>query len=358
MQERNFHPALNLLLVSLTLLWLYIGKNLMIPLVMAIVVWYLINSIGAQIGRIPVLGNKLSQLARTALSLLVVFGFFWFIGGMVVANLEEFNKVAPEYNERLQNLSQQLSQELKIPTFDEISEKIDFAKAAQSVFNSSFAFLTAFFVVVFYVVFLMLEQSIFRKKLDLIFTNKRKKIQFFQIIERIDISMKAYLSVKTFISFTVAFCAYFILLGFGVDFAILWAFLTFLLNFIPFVGSFVAVLLPSVLSLLQFGEPLLSVTLFAVLMGVQVVMGNVIEPRMVGKSLNLSPLVVVLSLAFWGALWGVAGMFLCVPITVALMIIFSQFPSTRPIAILLSAGNDPSEYKRTKRVDPKSPKRN
>ena len=93
---------------------------------------------------------------------------------------------------------------------------------------------------------------------------------------------------------------------------------------------------------MQFDDYGAAVAIFIILNGIQIIVGNYLEPKMVGRSLNLSPLVVILSLAFWGALWGIAGAFLCVPITVAVMIILSQFPGTRTIAILLSAGNDPS----------------
>ncbi|MEX1003415.1 MAG: AI-2E family transporter [Crocinitomicaceae bacterium] len=353
MENMRFHPAMNLLLVGLVLLGVYLGQNILIPLVLGMVVWYLINAIGSQFGKIQLMGKKIPNVLRISLSVLLVFSFFWFIGRMVISNLEEFKEVAPEYNRRILDYSQALSEKLNIPTFETISREIDLGKIAGTILNSSLGFLTTFFVVVFYVIFLMLEQQIFMTKLNLIFTDKRKKLQFFQIIERIDTSVKSYVFVKTLISFLVSVCAYIVLLSFGVDFAILWAFLTFLLNYIPFVGSFIAIILPTFLSMLQFGDPLISGVLFLILMGIQVLMGNFIEPKMVGKSLNLSPLVVVLALAFWGALWGIAGMFLCVPITVALMIILSQFQSTRSVAILLSAGNDPSAYKRPKNVGSK-----
>ncbi|MBD3635910.1 MAG: AI-2E family transporter [Crocinitomicaceae bacterium] len=355
MEVKKHHPVFNALLLALVLYGLFVGKHLLIPLVMAIVVWYLINAIGAQIGRIEISGKHFPKWLRTTLAVLVVFSFFWFVGRLVIANLEEFEEVAPEYNERIRFLSAEISQRFDVPTFEEISREVDLRKIAGGLLNSSFGFLSALLVVIFYVVFLMLEQNIFGKKLDLIFTHRKNKVQFFQIMNRIDHSMKTYLSVKTLMSLLVAVCTYIIIISFGVDFAILWAFFTFLLNYIPFVGSFIAILLPSLLSLLQFGDPVISLVIFLILNGVQVIVGNYLEPRLVGKSLNLSPLVVVLSLAFWGSLWGIAGMFLCVPITVAVMIILSQFPSTRTAAILLSAGNDPAaRVKKSSSDDSKS----
>lgn len=123
----------------------------------------------------------------------------------------------------------------------------------------------------------------------------------------------------------------------GVDYAEFWALIIFLLNYIPTIGSMLAVLFPSMLAIVQFGTVLHPVLTLCLLGGVQFAIGNLIEPRLMGRSLNLSPLVIMLALTFWGAIWGITGMLLCVPITVILMIIFSEFKQTRPIAIMLSA---------------------
>ncbi|MCB9222538.1 MAG: AI-2E family transporter [Crocinitomicaceae bacterium] len=346
MQQEKYHPALNLLMVALILLGLYLGKDLLVPLVLAIVVWYLINTIGANFGRIKFGSKQMPRWLRTTLAVLFVFSFFWFIGRMVINNLEEFVEVAPEYNAKFVQLTHEISQKTEIPTIHELSKEIHLGQLASDTFNSSLNFLTALFVVLFYVIFLFFEQEVFKKKIDLMFRGREDKVNYFRITRRIDASMKSYLGVKSFIALLAAVCDYIVFISFDLDFAILWAFLAFLLNFIPFVGALIAILFPTILSLIQFGDPVITVAIFIILNVIQVIIGNFLEPKMVGKSLNLSPLVVILSLAFWGALWGVAGMFLCVPITVALMIIFSQFPKTRRIAILLSAGNDPSKAAR------------
>ena len=132
------------------------------------------------------------------------------------------------------------------------------------------------------------------------------------------------------------FGSYLILIMVGVDFAAFWGFLIFLLNYIPTIGSLLGVVFPSVLALVQFGtytEPLI---VLGACSAIQMTIGNFIEPRAMGSTLNVSPLVVILSLVVWGTIWGVVGMFLSVPITVALIIIFASFPATRPIAIILS----------------------
>ncbi len=122
----------------------------------------------------------------------------------------------------------------------------------------------------------------------------------------------------------------------GLDFAEFWALLIFFLNYIPNIGAIVATAFPSLLALIQFQNWLPFIIITSALTTIQFIVGNLIEPRYLGKSLNLSPLVMLIALAVWGAIWGVIGMFLAVPITVMMIIIFAHFEKTRGLAILLS----------------------
>ncbi|MCK5745071.1 MAG: AI-2E family transporter, partial [Oricola sp.] len=124
----------------------------------------------------------------------------------------------------------------------------------------------------------------------------------------------------------------------GVQFAGFWALLIFVLNYIPIFGAASAITLPVLLCLVQPDGGGVRMALIAAvsLIGAEQVMSNGIEPRIVGRTLNLSPLVVLFSLSVWGALWGFAGLLLSVPITVTVMIVLSQFRSTRPVAIMMS----------------------
>ena len=115
---------------------------------------------------------------------------------------------------------------------------------------------------------------------------------------------------------------------------------------VPAVGSILAIAAPSLLALVQFDSLTPFLTVLLVFGTIQVVMSNVVEPAMMGRSLNLSPLVVIVSLVVWGTMWGVVGMFLCVPIMVVLMIVFAHFETTRPVAVLLSSNGEIPEPKR------------
>jgi predicted PurR-regulated permease PerM len=117
---------------------------------------------------------------------------------------------------------------------------------------------------------------------------------------------------------------------------LLWAFIIFVFNFIPYVGSFIATFLPSVFAVLQFNSLPQFIWVFLSVQFCQTLVANGIEPKIMGRSLNLSPLVVRITLAIWGTIWGVLGMIISVPVTSILVIVLAQFKETRNIAILLS----------------------
>ena len=161
-----------------------------------------------------------------------------------------------------------------------------------------------------------------------------------KLTEQIYRSTNQYVTLKTYVSLLTGGFSYIILLLYGVDYAFLWAFIIFLLNFIPYIGSFIATFLPSIFAIVQFGTIWYFIWIFGSIQVVQLIVGNYIEPRVMGKSLNLSPLVVVITLSFWGYVWGLLGMFLSVPITSIMLIIMAQFPSTRSVAVILSENGE------------------
>ena len=168
------------------------------------------------------------------------------------------------------------------------------------------------------------------------YPDTKKFNQVNELINKIDHSIGSYIALKTVVSLLTGFLSYFVLLFIGIDAPLFWAFLIFVLNFIPTIGSLIATLFPAVFALLQFGEFTPGILVLAIVGAIQLIVGNLIEPRVMGNTLNISPLVVFLTLSLWGVMWGVTGMLLSVPITVILIIIMSEFPSTQPIAILLS----------------------
>ena len=164
------------------------------------------------------------------------------------------------------------------------------------------------------------------------------------ILDSIDANMKKYLFVKTTISAITGIASYAWLQLIGVEFAGVWAFIVFITSYIPTIGAIVACGLPILYSLVS-APTLQQPILTAIgLIALQILFGNILEPKLTGKTLNLSTLAILINLVVWGLIWGIAGMFFSVPLLVALYIICAQFDGTRWIAVLLSAdGNIPDK---------------
>lgn len=156
------------------------------------------------------------------------------------------------------------------------------------------------------------------------------------VLNKVDKSISGYLTLKTLVSVITGVLSYAALFIIGVKAAAFWAFLIFLLNYIPTIGSLIATLFPAIFAMLQFGDFVPALWVLFIVGAIQLIVGNIVEPKVMGNSLNISALTVILALSFWGALWGITGMILSVPITVIMIIVFSEFPSTRPVAIMLS----------------------
>ena len=151
--------------------------------------------------------------------------------------------------------------------------------------------------------------------------------------------IQSFIWLKTILVAT-ALISYLVLRLVGVDFAGFWAFIIFILNYIPTIGAIIATILPCLLTLVQFESltPFLIVT--CTLISIHFIIGNIIEPKLIGRSINLSGLVILLSLAVWGHIWGIAGLFLSIPITVIASLILANFPKTRFISVLLSENGE------------------
>ena len=314
-------------------------KNLLIPFVISLIIWFIIREIQTLISKITLGSWSLPRWLSMTLSFLLIFSVLGGVVNLLVANIQGISQVIPEYEKNLVEVRTMIDTAFGIDVMDklrEVSGDFDFAKLISSILNGLTAALGNTFLVIIYVIFLMLEESRFRPKLMAYYADAEREKKAMGIINQVDESLGKYISLKTVVSLVTGTLSYIILLFIGVDFAFFWAFLIFLLNFIPNIGSLVATLFPAIIAALQFGDLTPSLWVLVGVGSIQLLVGNFIEPRVMGDSLNVSSLVVILALSFWGALWGIVGMFLSVPITVMLVIIFAQFDSTKGVAILLS----------------------
>jgi predicted PurR-regulated permease PerM len=157
-----------------------------------------------------------------------------------------------------------------------------------------------------------------------------------QIIGRIDREVQRYLGIKTGISILSGLITTIVLLIFGVEFALLFGFLTMILNFIPSLGSIVSLALISLIATFQFGSLIPALWILLILAGLDVIISSLLEPKLMGQGLGMSPLVILFSLFFWGWLWGIPGMILAVPFMAVIKIICSNIPALEPVARFIS----------------------
>ena len=208
---------------------------------------------------------------------------------------------------------------------------------ASSLVNIAADFLAEALVVVFYLVFLLLEAHRLPARVRDGFPPGQAD-HVLEIIGSINRAMASYLRAKVLSSLVTALPVVAILWTFGVSFPGTWGVLAFVGNFIPYVGSLIALVLPVLLALLELEPPWRPLAVLALLLLVQFVTNNFIEPRLTAHAVDLSPLVVLVALAFWGLCWGAVGMVLAVPLTVMLKIVWENIALTRPLARLMAEG--------------------
>jgi predicted PurR-regulated permease PerM len=258
---------------------------------------------------------------------------------MLAGSVQELAQSYGSYEKNLELILKKINSLLNIDLMSQIKEisgDFNFGALLSSIINSLTDIVSSTLMIVFYSIFLFIEETNFEGKLKKIFIDKAQYEQAYSLINKIEISVAKYLGLKTLVSFITGILSFAILAFIGIDSPLFWAFLIFIFNFIPTVGSLIGTLFPACFCLMQFGE-LLPFALVLILVGlVQLIVGNLLEPKLMGNSMNISPLVAIISLSIWGAIWGINGMILSVPITVILIIVFSHFPKTRSIAILLS----------------------
>ena len=192
-----------------------------------------------------------------------------------------------------------------------------------------------------YLGFLIASRGGFRKKAVALFPHHAERHEAQAVFLRIRNGVEGYLWIQTVTGAAMAVLSGFAMAALGLQNAVFWAFLIFLASYIPILGGLVGSLLPPLFSLLQFDAYWRAIALFAALQVIFFVVGSVVQPRMQRDNLNIDPVVVLLSLAFWGVVWGVPGMFLSTPLTVTAIIILAQFPGSRWLAILLSGDGEP-----------------
>ncbi len=348
LRESNYQKQIrNCLVFSTVVLFLFVMKvtaSLMIPVAIAILIFALVNPIMDRLTRIKVP----SLISIILIMLLVCFVIFV----LVYASFTMINLIIakmPYYYNRVIALDRELS--LYISQYDDnLSSDFSFLNSLNydwygllmsglsSISSKAVSIIGDVFIIILTLLFMLLERTSFLPKVFAALT-REKGNRLTLMMNRVNRQITKYLFLKIIISAATGILFYLSALITGLDFPLVWGVAAFILNFIPNIGSIIATVLTILMAMIQF-SPKWSIILYVAILNtsIEIVLGNIIDPRLQGVQLNLSPLVILLSLSLWGYIWGIPGMFLAVPLTSMLQIIFANIPSLRPLAIMFSSG--------------------
>jgi len=332
--------ALWAIVVAATMYLLVAGRGLLLPFVLGIVLWYMIDALADAFERPRFDRLRLPRPFALVVAVCIMGGLLWVVGRTIGRNVSAVIAAAPSYERRLQTLINDGARLIGVeqaPTIGELFDRISLADTLSSIATAAASVVSVAGIVVIYAGFLFVEQVRFRRKLTIVLGSGENQERVEAVLDQIDRDIRVYIRIKTTLAVITSALAYSVMATVGVDFAAFWAVMVFFFYYIPTVGSILAIAAPAVLALVQFDHLTPFLIVLLVFGTIQIVTANVIEPTIMGRTLNLSPLVVIVSLVVWGTIWGVVGMFLCVPIMVVALIVLAQFETTRPLAVLLSA---------------------
>lgn len=321
---------------------LIVGQNLILPILIALISVYILSAADTALANTP--GIKvLPSFVRRLLLILVFVGLVALLTMLIISTVQQLVDEAPTYQENLQNLLNQVTRLLPVsmvpdwPTVQQtLLGQINISTMLNAVWTQLSSIGGTLFLVLIYASFLFGERAGFSNKLRMAIRDPEQSDRTLELLSQINSRIGQYLGTKTLINVILGVTSYLIMWAFGLDYAPFWALLIGLFNYIPYIGAIVALVFPLLLSLLQFASLPMTIGLFIALEAAQIAVGNFLEPKMVGKRVNLSPFVVIVALSLWSAMWGIIGAILAVPLTAMLVIIFYEIPATRGLAVMMS----------------------
>ncbi len=341
----------NLLAFLAAVLFLFILKacaDFILPIVIAFFIFVLVSPILSRMDRLRI--PRFISLVLVMLLVLVVFILFVYVFFLMVNMLIQPDGI-PAYAARIQSFDRYLSGMIA-PYLDADPASFSLLRylnidwyglimaSLTSISGKFISILSDALLVYVYLLFIIMErQTVFPKVLEAFPRGKAQRAG--QMVSRMNRQMSKYLLIKIVISVATGILFYLASVISGLDFALVWGVLAVILNFIPTIGSIVCTAGTIIMAIIQFSPDWGYVIYITILMiSIEMILGNIIDPRLQGVQLNISPFVILISLAIWGYIWGIAGMFLSVPLTSIIQIICANVPSLKPVAIMLSEGRD------------------
>lgn len=322
-----------LVIMTITVIFaLYSLKTILMPFIVAILLAYLFSPIIEK-------SAKHLKIPRT-LSVLFLFIILFIVsillGNLLFKNLNKFANNWPILQLKLEIKLDNFASLVNLNRQDVFNISKDFLQSISltKIVSSSVSLLSNVLMTLLFMVCILFFVHTVPEKIDKAFDPKRaEKIK--EIMKKINKQIQSYLLIKTIISALTGLSVYLILRIMNIEFAFLWGSIIFFLNYIPNIGPFLSAIPPILTTFLQYGSTK-ALIVFIIILLIQVFWGSIIETLAIGKSLNLSPLVVLIALVFWGWLWGIVGTIISIPLMSIIKITFSNIPELKPIAVLMS----------------------
>jgi len=331
--------SLIIIVIFVTGLVIQQAKPVLFPFFLAIFLSFILSPILDFLTR-----KKIPRAVSILFIILISFFIIYLLGLLFYSSGKTFASEFPKYGQKISSILTSIQEQLKLsfPKWESVDlvAQLDINKI-QDFFVSSlgafFSFLGLLFLIFIFLIFILAGRGNIKAKIEKSF-NKERSSQIINVIQKIDNQIQKYLAIKTIVSFVTGVLATVVLMIFGVDFAIVFGFFTFILNYIPNIGSIIATALPLTIAVFQFETLWPAFWILIILGSIQMIIGNFIEPRVMGQGLGLSTLVVLFFLFFWGWLWGIAGMILAVPTAATIKIVCDNIPQLSFVGELMSKG--------------------
>jgi len=289
---------------------------------------------------------KIPRALSIIFILILTFFILYLLTSLIYTSGKAFAAELPNYSNKVNSLLSSIQEKYNLSGTEwqpfDWAKQFDLSKIGGILLDALgpfFSFIANLFLILLFLIFILAGRGQIVPKIKRAFTKKRAAMVC-EVIQNIDSQIQRYLAIKTVVSFFTGVFALVVLMLFGVDFAILFGLLTFILNYIPNIGSFIATAFPVFFAVFQFDTIWPAVWILVILVLIQQVMGAIVEPRLMGEGLGLSPLVILFFLFFWGWLWGIPGMILAVPIAAIAKIVTSNIPELNFIAVFMSKGKE------------------
>lgn len=319
------------------------AEGILIPLVFGVILWFLGKSFKKLVEKIPFIKKRLPGSVVNIIVFVLLVVLIGVLSKLITSNVDSLLLSYDNYKTNIDKILAMFNERFHVDVVESVTkafEGFEYGEILTNIANSISSIFGDTIIILVYAAFMFSEESSFKLKLEKMFRDKLEYARVNGMLNKIGTSFSDYIRLKTYVSLMTGGVGYVFLLIMGVDSPFFWALLMFLLNYIPTIGSLIATLFPAIFSLMQFGDYTPFLIILVGLGIIEWIIGNVIEPKLMGNSLNLSPLVTILALIVWGQIWGITGMLLSTPITVVMVIVFSQFEKTRSVAIMLSQNGD------------------